>query len=600
MEKLGMNQLKKLFKRICTPIERIDNGHYDFCRIYKVNLLKESRPAVLKVYDLDADGMDKMLVDGEIKEIHYYRQLRSEVFPRFLDSGFVMNGTNHVAYMLTEYQQEALTLTQVVQCIGTLGKKFAAFRLFEIASALNELQKLTSSGGHYNVSPDNILVSGQHVYIVGTTHMCENCTEEQMIETRSLPIGYRSKDNLLGNFTSQCDVYSFCMTANFMIIGDYPFPFEQPMSGYTAEACKALLSARKAAPSIALRDEKMKDFLIKGLSEKRRTRFKNMQELLIPLQDAVDLNGLMSKMAKQQNESKRNEDQQCQIRIDKCQGKGFAEVAGMEDLKKTLIRDYVKVLQNLKLARTYNITPPNIILYGPPGCGKTYIANRLAEECGLAYSYVKPSDLASTYIHGTEGKVADLFEKASTKAPCLLCIDEIDSMIPRRGSTINDNRNDEVAEWLTQLNECVDKGVYVVAMTNRICDIDEAVLRSGRFDAKFFVPLPDQEEREELFRYSLGKCPTSAEIDVKELANLTDRYSSSDIVTIVKDAAREAFDRTIISNLQSPMPINQELLVEMLKRSHPSVSVQSLREYEREREQIENKSSHSRSHIGFQ
>lgn len=555
MEKFEMKQLTKLFRGICKPVKRLDNGHSGFCRIYEAQLPKKAGKAVLKVYDLAAQEMTAMMQEGEVREIRYYQQLTYDIFPKFISSGRVGEGENQFAYMLINYLPDARTLQDSISTLDPQDTIFSTAALLELAFALNKLQQLPDGGAHYYLLPDNVLISGGHVYLSGTTQIGEPHPEQ-------------------GTFSD--DVYAYCSTACFLLTGQYP----------------------DETAALELDNENLQQLLLRGLNKDSDQRFPNIEAMLEPLREALHVGIMPTEETERQPEHKREEDRSCQVSINKRQGKGFAEVAGMESLKKTLTRDFVKVTQNLELARAYNITPPNVVLYGPPGCGKTFIANKLAEECGLSYSYVKPSDVGSTYVHGTQGKIADLFEKAAQQAPCLLCIDEIDALIPQRGSSQNDTQNDEVAEWLTQLNECTDKGVYVVAMTNRISAIDEAVLRRGRFDAKFYVPLPSQEEREELFRLSLAQCPSSSAIDIPDLARQTERYSSSDIVSIVKDAAREAFDRTVDAGQRQPIPVSQELLLEVLHRSHPSLSAAALQHYEREREKFEGKAeSHTR--IGF-
>src|SRR5690606_26038595 len=113
--------------------------------------------------------------------------------------------------------------------------------------------------------------------------------------------------------------------------------------------------------------------------------------------------------------------------------KGLEKVAGMSDLKNQLDVDVIQPLKQIEKYQKYRVEPLNgILLYGPPGCGKTFIAQCLAEEIGYSYFEIKPSDLASTYIHGTQEKIAKLFKGAEEKKPSLIFIDEIDAVLPNR------------------------------------------------------------------------------------------------------------------------------------------------------------------------
>lgn len=190
--------------------------------------------------------------------------------------------------------------------------------------------------------------------------------------------------------------------------------------------------------------------------------------------------------------------------------KGLEEVAGMSDLKSVLRRNFVDIVKNRQMARMYGITPPNgILLYGAPGCGKTFVAEKAAQESGLKYKIVNPSDFGSIYIHGSQGKIAETFKEAEKNAPIILIFDEFDAIAPKRDAD-NNNQANEVNEILTQLNNCASKGIFVLATTNRPDMIDAACLRAGRMDEKFYVGLPDADARKEIFALELKNVLVTA------------------------------------------------------------------------------------------
>ena len=220
------------------------------------------------------------------------------------------------------------------------------------------------------------------------------------------------------------------------------------------------------------------------------------------------------------------------------------------------------MLRDKEKAAKYRLLPPNgMLLYGPPGCGKTFFAKKFAEESGFNYFLVNGSDLGSTYIHGTQGKIADLFKKAEMSAPAVICFDEFDSFVPARGSDSARNRAEEVNEFLSQLNNCAERGIFVIGTTNRIDMIDPAVLRKGRMDLKYEIPAPDPDTRKAMFALYLKGRPVSEDINLQRLANLTDHYASSDIAFIVNEAAMVA--------ALSDEPITQQALEESI-RCNPS------------------------------
>lgn len=223
-------------------------------------------------------------------------------------------------------------------------------------------------------------------------------------------------------------------------------------------------------------------------------------------------------------------------------GGGFADVAGLDDLKKKISDEVIWPLTNKAKADMYRITPPSgMLLYGPPGCGKTFFARKLAEETGFSFKMVFPSDIGGMMIHETHGKVAKLFEEAKSKAPCIICFDEIDAMIPRRTSTPGmEYQNTEVNEFLVQMNSCGEKGVFVIGTTNNMGLIDPAALRTGRLDYHVEIPKPDLIQRERLFRKCMERRPAETRINYKALAQVSAELTASDISFVVNGAALEA------------------------------------------------------------
>ena len=222
--------------------------------------------------------------------------------------------------------------------------------------------------------------------------------------------------------------------------------------------------------------------------------------------------------------------------------KGFADVAGMEDLKKMLRDEVISPLQNPEKFKKFGVSIPNgLILYGPPGTGKTFIVRKLAEEMNYEFLEVKHSDISSPYIHETVKKIGEVFEKAAKAAPAILFFDEINGLIPdRREASTKGHKQEEINEFLVRLHDAGDNKVFVVGATNYLESIDEAALRPGRFDKKVYVGLPDEEARKGLFKIGLRDRP-SQDIDYDKLSKLTDKFSAAEIIEgVVENAARAA------------------------------------------------------------
>ena len=255
---------------------------------------------------------------------------------------------------------------------------------------------------------------------------------------------------------------------------------------------------------------------------------------------------------------------------------GFADVAGMDELKLMVKEGFINVLNNQECAKAFGITPPSLLFYGPAGCGKTYFAEKIAEEVGINFMKIEPDDLASTLVHGTQEKIGEVFRKAERKAPTLIFFDEFDAMVPQRTNDDRNYQNGETNELLCMLNNAAEKGIYVLAATN------------------------DSKARESRFRLSLSKLPVDGEIDFERLADMTKGYNCSDISYIIKVASRKMFNASIKEKDKPYKVITQTLLEESISRKSPSVSSRELREFERVRSEFSPKDEGCRqTTIGF-
>jgi transitional endoplasmic reticulum ATPase len=217
----------------------------------------------------------------------------------------------------------------------------------------------------------------------------------------------------------------------------------------------------------------------------------------------------------------------------------WGSVAGMRKVKAIIERDVILPLKEREFYKNFNVSiPKGLLLYGPPGCGKTFIVKRIAGLLGFKYLEVSPSTIASTYVHGTQEKIKKLFDEAAKNKPVLMFIDELEAFVPNRARTdVSFHYQAVVNEFLLQLNNAHSNGVFVVGATNHLNMIDEAVKRPGRFDKKIFIGPPDIEARIEAFKSILKQKPHNI-TKWLYLGEETENYTFAELQFLVDETTR--------------------------------------------------------------
>ncbi len=248
----------------------------------------------------------------------------------------------------------------------------------------------------------------------------------------------------------------------------------------------------------------------------------------------------------------------------------FSDIAGIENVKEELT-EIVDFLKRPEKYKGYGIKlPKGVLLVGPPGVGKTMVAKAIAGEANVPFFYQNGASFVQIYVGMGAKRVRELFSKAKAYAPSIIFIDEIDAVGKARGGARNDERESTLNQLLTEMDGFEDSsGVTVVAATNRIEMIDEALLRSGRFDRRVFLSLPDLKDREEILAIYLKNKPHY--VDIKEIAKMTVGFSGAALSTLVNEAAINALKRDAkLITIEDFMDVRDKVLLGKKKVLHYS------------------------------
>ncbi|MDT7899630.1 MAG: AAA family ATPase [Sulfolobales archaeon] len=257
-------------------------------------------------------------------------------------------------------------------------------------------------------------------------------------------------------------------------------------------------------------------------------------------------------------------------------------IGGYEEIKRE-IREYIELpLRRKDLAEKYGLKPPKgILLFGPPGCGKTMMMKALANEAKINFIYVSVPEIMSKWYGESEQRLRELFNNARKMAPVILFFDEIDTIGVRREHHVGDSVTPRLLSlMLSEMDGLASEdGVIVVGSTNVPHLLDKALLRPGRFDKLIYVGLPDLRSRIEIFKIHCKSKPLAGDVDFEALAKMTERYTGADIANVCQEVARRVAAESL--NTGVIREIKMEDFIEVIKKYKPSVSLETLEQYEK-------------------
>ncbi len=256
---------------------------------------------------------------------------------------------------------------------------------------------------------------------------------------------------------------------------------------------------------------------------------------------------------------------------------GWKDVGGLKGVKEELKECVEWPLKNPDSFKNLGIKPPKgVLLFGPPGCGKTLLARAVANESDANFISIKGAEVLSKWVGESEKHVREIFRRAKQVAPAIVFFDEIDAIASHRGKSSSDVSDKVISQLLTEMSGLEEmEGIVVIAATNRPDMIDPGLLRPGRFDRHVQVPVPDQEARHKIFEIHTQKMPLGKGIDLKKLAKKTQGYSGADIEAVCREAALAAMRKN-----RKAKKVTSKHFKHALKEVTPSVSKEMNQFYE--------------------
>lgn len=538
--------------------------------------------------------------NGRVIEVEISKLLHHHNLCQFIDSGNMMMNGSQYAWFVTEFISGETLSQRIIR-----DDEISVYEIKTIAkavlSALSFLHSQPIPVIHNEVTIQNVLLNLvgelQDLKLIDFGYARFLNQSPAKPDLDELNPFYLAPERFSGVCSIQTDLYSVGVMMYHLLYGKLPWFLDvsrkcgqDVIDSILAERDKELVLTKEDKYEL---DDQLLNVIAKSLSYDSEDRFQSADEFIKAIDGDVKIERQSTKRKILSQQQSDNTPVSSAI---KKKGEGFAAVAGMEELKQQMREEVIEPLHNPEEYHRYGVTIPNgMLLYGPPGCGKTFFAKHFAEEVGFNFMCITPATLKSRYVNATQENIAKMFKEAEENAPTVIFIDEMNELVPNRDDgNVHEMSRSAVNEMLAQMDRTGEKGIFIIGATNYPNMIDPAILRAGRLDKKYYIGVPDIEARMALFRLSLNKRPYDFGLDYHQLADMTQGYVSADIQLIVNDASRNA--------LRQHSKITMELLKAAITNTTPSLSNNELRKYERIRAIMngeEVKKSDDRPRIGF-
>ena len=531
----------------------------------------------LKLIDYSKLNRSQIDDEGNILEVEIAKQCHHHNLCTYIDSGTIFVAERQWVYFVLEYISGE-TLSQKLIRDGELDVYAIKQIAIYVLTGLQYLHSLPSPIVHGEVTMQNVLINfdggWEDLKLIDYGHARYLTQQPMKLNIEALNLFYLAPECFSGILQVQSDIYSVGALMYQLLYGKLPWFID--LSRYNNdERIDAILKERTKELNVPNMekfelDEQLVNCIVKALSYDVEDRFQSAEEFVKGIKGELRVE---KQSAKKKNLSDSSVEEANGKKQLKKTGEGFAAIAGMEELKNQLREEVIEPLYHPEEYRRYGVTIPNgMLLYGPPGCGKTFFAKHFAEEVGFNFMCITPATLKSRYVNATQENIAKMFKDAEEKAPTIIFIDEINELVPNRESNVHEMSRSAVNEMLAQMDRTGEKGIFIIGATNYPHTIDPAILRAGRLDKKYYVGVPDMKARKALFELYLKNRPYDFGLDYEELASLTENYVSADIQLIVNDASRAALKRH--------SRITMGLLRSAVEETRPSLSLGELERYQ--------------------
>ena len=531
---------------------------------------QEGKTKLLKLFSYSKLDRTQFDNNGDILEIEILKQIKHPNLVAHCDNGELLLENQKYAFVILDFISGE-TLANKMKRDHTFNPYEAKDVISGVLNGLKYLHNLENPIIHNDITNLNIMtdLSGKVVIpkIIDFGYARYLSQSNKDFLKDGLNPFYQANESFNKVFSVQSDIFSVGTLYYHLLFGLPPWFVE--ISKYKSDKIKledTVLEERskplKLDDSDSKIDENTLSIIEKALQPNAENRFKNVKEFIQAINGELEIKQLSVSQDSSKPKLKKSK-----------KGQGFSAIAGMQELKDMIKLDIIDALNDKEKYAAYGLTIPNgMLLYGPPGCGKTFFAERMSEEISFNFYQIKPSDIKSKWVNASQENIKKLFDEARENAPSIIFVDELDALVPNRdNSNVSHMNTSAVNEFLAQMNNCGDDGIFIIGATNRPNSIDPAILRAGRLDKVIYLPPPDIEARELMFKLYLEKRPREIGLDYAVLAKATENFVSSDIKFLCDEASRKA--------LKKKSRISKKILIETINSNRPSISLKELKNY---------------------